>query len=196
MTGFLSIPTELYSQKIYSIYVLKWYSVNCRLSLFNMLRWTTVIREDSIRLMNKSSFGTHFTVTTWGESHGKALGAVVDGCPAGLSLCEEDIQKFLDRRKPGQSRYTTARKEGDLVEILSGIFEGKTTGTPISLIVRNTDVPEITAILHFPIVPDTQIILLMPNTVFVIIEAAAALPVGKLSGVWHQVQLPPKFWKL
>ena len=89
--------------------------------------------------MNKSSFGNHFTVTTWGESHGKALGAVVDGCPAGLSLNEEDIQKFLDRRKPGQSRYTTARKEGDLVEILSGVFEGKTTGTPISLIVRNTD---------------------------------------------------------
>lgn len=89
--------------------------------------------------MNKSSFGTNFTVTTWGESHGKALGAVVDGCPAGLSLCEEDIQKFLDRRKPGQSRYTTARKEGDLVEILSGVFEGKTTGTPISLMVQNTD---------------------------------------------------------
>ena len=89
--------------------------------------------------MNKSSFGNHFTVTTWGESHGKALGAVVDGCPAGLSLNEEDIQKFLDRRKPGQSRYTTTRKEGYLVEILSGVFEGKTTGTPISLIVRNTD---------------------------------------------------------
>lgn len=89
--------------------------------------------------MNKSSFGTHFTVSTWGESHGKALGAVVDGCPAGLSLCEEDIQKFLNRRKPGQSRYTTARKEGDLVEILSGVFEGKTTGTPVSLMVRNTD---------------------------------------------------------
>lgn len=89
--------------------------------------------------MNKSSFGNHFTVTTWGESHGKALGAVVDGCPADLSLNEEDIQKFLDRRKPGQSRYTTTRKEGDLVEILSGVFEGKTTGTPISLIVRNTD---------------------------------------------------------
>lgn len=64
--------------------------------------------------MNKSSFGTHFTVTTWGESHGKALGAVVDGCPAGLSLCEEDIQKFLDRRKPGQSCYTTARKRAIL----------------------------------------------------------------------------------
>ena len=89
--------------------------------------------------MNKSSFGNHFTVTTWGESHGKALGAVIDGCPAGLSLNEEDIQKFLDRRKPGQSRYTTARREGDLVEILSGVFEGKTTGTPISLMVRNTD---------------------------------------------------------
>ena len=89
--------------------------------------------------MNKSSFGNYFTVTTWGESHGKALGSVVDGCPAGLSICEEDIQKFLDRRKPGQSRYTTARKEGDLVEILSGVFDGRTTGTPISLMVRNTD---------------------------------------------------------
>ena len=89
--------------------------------------------------MSQSSFGNKFKVTTWGESHGKALGAVVDGCPAGLPLCEEDIQVFLDRRKPGQSRYTTARKEGDLVEILSGVFEGKTTGTPISLMVRNTD---------------------------------------------------------
>lgn len=89
--------------------------------------------------MGKSSFGNLFTVTTWGESHGKALGAVIDGCPAGLSLSEEDIQKFLDRRKPGQSRFTTARKEGDLAEILSGVFEGKTTGTPISVMVRNTD---------------------------------------------------------
>lgn len=89
--------------------------------------------------MSQSSFGKKFKVTTWGESHGKALGAVVDGCPAGLPLCEEDIQKYLDRRKPGQSRYTTARKEGDLVEILSGTFEGKTTGTPISLMIRNTD---------------------------------------------------------
>ena len=89
--------------------------------------------------MSQSSFGKKFVVTTWGESHGKALGAVVDGCPAGLSLEEKDIQAFLDRRKPGQSRYTTARKEGDLVEILSGVFEGKTTGTPISLMIRNTD---------------------------------------------------------
>lgn len=89
--------------------------------------------------MNKSTFGKNFTVTTWGESHGKALGAVVDGCPAGLELDEGHIQKYLNRRKPGQSRYTTARKEGDQVEILSGVFEGKTTGTPISLMVRNMD---------------------------------------------------------
>jgi len=86
-----------------------------------------------------SSFGTIFKVTTWGESHGKGLGVVVDGCPAGLSLSEDDIQKFLDRRKPGQSRYTTARQEGDQVEILSGVWEGKTTGTPISMMIRNQD---------------------------------------------------------
>ncbi|HJC46447.1 MAG TPA: chorismate synthase [Candidatus Lachnoclostridium pullistercoris] len=89
--------------------------------------------------MAGSGFGTIFRVTTWGESHGKAIGAVVDGCPAGLSLCEEDIQAYLDRRKPGQSRYTTARAEGDRVEILSGVFEGKTTGTPISMMIWNKD---------------------------------------------------------
>lgn len=87
--------------------------------------------------MAGSTFGTIFKITTWGESHGKGVGVVVDGCPAGLPLCEEDIQKFLDRRKPGQSRYTTPRKEDDTVEILSGVFEGKTTGTPISLVVYN-----------------------------------------------------------
>lgn len=87
--------------------------------------------------MAGSSFGNIFRITTWGESHGKGLGVVVDGCPAGLSLCEEDIQKFLNRRKPGQSKYTTPLKEDDAVEILSGVFEGKTTGTPISLVVYN-----------------------------------------------------------
>lgn len=87
--------------------------------------------------MAGSTFGTIFKITTWGESHGKGVGVVVDGCPAGLSLCEEDIQKFLNRRKPGQSKYTTPRKEDDAVEILSGVFEGKTTGTPISLVVFN-----------------------------------------------------------
>ncbi|MCR5785374.1 MAG: chorismate synthase [Eubacterium sp.] len=87
--------------------------------------------------MSGSSIGKIFTVSTWGESHGKGLGAVVDGCPAGIPLCEDDIQVYLNRRKPGQSDYTTPRKEGDVVEILSGVFEGKTTGTPISLIVKN-----------------------------------------------------------
>lgn len=86
-----------------------------------------------------STTGTIFKVTTWGESHGKAIGVVVDGCPAGLPLKEADIQEYLDRRKPGQSRYATKRNEADEVEILSGVFEGKTTGTPISMIVRNTD---------------------------------------------------------
>ena len=89
--------------------------------------------------MNGSTFGNIFKITTWGESHGKAIGVVIDGCPAGLSLEEEDIQKFLNRRKPGQSRFTTKRQEADQVQILSGVFEGKTTGTPISLMVPNTD---------------------------------------------------------
>ena len=87
--------------------------------------------------MAGSSFGTIFKITTWGESHGKGLGVVVDGCPAGLPLDENDIQKFLNRRKPGQSKFTTPRKEDDTVEILSGVFDGKTTGTPISLVVYN-----------------------------------------------------------
>ncbi|MCM1101601.1 MAG: chorismate synthase [Clostridium sp.] len=88
--------------------------------------------------MAGSSYGNIFRITTWGESHGKALGVVVDGCPAGLPLCEEDIQRYLDRRKPGTGSVTTLRKEDDLVEILSGVFEGRTTGAPISMMVRNT----------------------------------------------------------
>lgn len=87
--------------------------------------------------MAGSTYGTIFKITTWGESHGKGLGVVVDGCPAGIPLSEEYIQGFLNRRKPGQSKFTTPRKEGDVVEILSGVFEGKTTGTPISMMVRN-----------------------------------------------------------
>ena len=88
--------------------------------------------------MAGSIFGTHFRIETFGESHGEGLGVVIDGCPAGLSLCAEDIQIYLNRRKPGQSKFTTPRKEADAVEILSGVFEGKTTGTPIALLVRNT----------------------------------------------------------
>jgi chorismate synthase len=88
--------------------------------------------------MAGSTFGNKFSITTWGESHGKALGVVVDGCPAGLPLNEDDIQQFLNRRRPGFSQFSTPRKESDTVEIMSGVFEGKTTGTPISMLVMNT----------------------------------------------------------
>ncbi|MDH5730547.1 MAG: chorismate synthase [Gammaproteobacteria bacterium] len=89
--------------------------------------------------MSGNSFGRLFTVTTFGESHGPAIGGIVDGCPPGLALSEEDLQVDLDRRKPGKSRHTTQRRESDKVIILSGVFEGKTTGTPIGLIIENTD---------------------------------------------------------
>lgn len=89
--------------------------------------------------MAGSTFGTIFRISTWGESHGKGIGVVIDGCPAGIALCEDDIQQELNKRKPGQNRYTTARAESDTAEILSGIFDGKTTGTPISILIRNQD---------------------------------------------------------
>src|SRR5215216_4436015 len=89
--------------------------------------------------MSGSTLGKLFTVTSFGESHGPAIGCVVDGCPPGLSLSVDDIQPDLDRRKPGTSRHVTQRREDDLVEILSGVYEGKTTGTPIALLIRNID---------------------------------------------------------
>ncbi len=89
--------------------------------------------------MSGNTFGTLFTVTTFGESHGKAIGCIVDGCPPGMLLSEVDIQPELDRRKPGTSRHVTQRQESDTVEILSGVFEGRTTGTPIALMIRNED---------------------------------------------------------
>ena len=89
--------------------------------------------------MAGSTYGTCFRVTTWGESHGPAVGVVIDGCPAGLALSEAVIQEYLDRRRPGAAAYGTKRQEKDRVEILSGVFEGRTTGTPISLLVRNED---------------------------------------------------------
>jgi len=89
--------------------------------------------------MSLNTYGHVFRVTTWGESHGPAIGAVVDGCPPGVPLAEADLQVWLDRRKPGQSRFTTQRREADVVEILSGTFEGLTTGTPIQLMILNTD---------------------------------------------------------
>ncbi len=89
--------------------------------------------------MSFNRFGQRFSVTTWGESHGPAIGCVIDGCPPGIALSEGDIQPFLDARKPGQSRHTTQRREPDEVQILSGVFDGVTTGTPISLIIHNQD---------------------------------------------------------
>jgi len=89
--------------------------------------------------MSGNTFGKLFTVTSFGESHGLGLGAIIDGCPPGIDLCEEDLQIDLDRRRPGKSRFTTARNEADQVKIMSGVFEGKTTGTPIGLVIENTD---------------------------------------------------------
>ncbi len=89
--------------------------------------------------MSHNSFGHLFRFTTWGESHGPAIGAVVDGCPPGLALSEDDIQPWLDKRRPGTSRFTTQRQEPDAVRILSGVYEGRTTGTPISLMIENVD---------------------------------------------------------
>jgi chorismate synthase len=89
--------------------------------------------------MSSSTLGSLFKYTTWGESHGPAIGAVVDGVPPGIALAEPDIQTFLDRRRPGQNRFATQRQEADQVEILSGVFDGRTTGTPVSLFIRNTD---------------------------------------------------------
>ena len=89
--------------------------------------------------MSGNTIGKLFTVTTFGESHGLALGCIVDGCPPGIEICEADLQRDLDRRKPGQSKFTTQRREADEVRILSGVFEGKTTGTPIGLMIENTD---------------------------------------------------------
>lgn len=106
--------------------------------LIEINRILQIINQGKDTSMAGSSFGTLFKITTFGESHGKALGVIVDGCPAGLSLSEHDIQVFLDRRKPGQTKISTPRKENDQVEILSGVFEGKTTGTPIAMMIPNT----------------------------------------------------------
>lgn len=127
--------------------------------------------------MAGSTFGNQFKITTWGESHGKAVGVVIDGCPAGLPLTESDIQYYLNLRKPGQSRYTTPRKEDDAVEIMSGTFEGKTTGSPIFLIVfnknaRSSDYSDIARYYR----PDMQTIHLMPNTASETTGAAAVHP--------------------
>ena len=113
-----------------------------QIAFFIFLRYNSrkhVFIKEITHTMAGSSYGTIFRITTWGESHGAGVGVVIDGCPADLPLSEEDIQKYLNRRKPGQSKFTTQRKESDQAEILSGVFEGHTTGTPISILVRNQD---------------------------------------------------------
>lgn len=138
--------------------------------------------------MAGSSFGTIFRITTWGESHGPSIGVVVDGCPAGLFLSEEDIQMQLNRRRPGQSRYSTPRNEADRVHILSGIFEGRTTGTPIAMEVinetqRSKDYSEIANSYR----PGHADYTLIKSMVFAIIAAADAHPVVRQSDVWQVV---------
>lgn len=141
--------------------------------------------------MAGSSFGTIFRLTTWGESHGKGVGVVVDGVPAGLSLSEEDIQVYLDRRKPGQNRFTTKRKESDTVQILSGTFEGK---RPVPRFPwwygMRISIPKITATL-LPITDRaTPTIRLMQNTVSATTAAADAPQDARRSHAWLQVPLP------
>ena len=136
--------------------------------------------------MAGSTLGIIYRITTWGESHGAGLGVVVDGCPAGLPITENDIQLYLDRRKPGQSRISTPRKEADAVEILSGVFEGKTTGTPISLLVRNTsqrskDYSEIAACYR----PGHADYTFDENTASATTGAEDAPPGGKPSAAWR-----------
>ena len=144
--------------------------------------------------MSGSTFGNTFRITTWGESHGAAIGAVIDGCPAGLPLEASDIQAFLDRRKPGQSRFTTKRQEGDQVEILSGTFEGQTTGTPISLLcATRTSVPGTMEILLPYTVRDTPTTLIRKNTASGITGAEGVPPGGKPSDGWPVARWLPKF---
>ena len=140
--------------------------------------------------MSFNSFGHLFCVTTWGESHGPALGATIDGCPPNVPIDAADIQIWLDKRKPGQNKFTTQRREADEVEILSGVFEGKTTGTPIQLMIRNAWIAQrIMAIL--PICSDqvTQTSHIGKNTGSEIIAVAGALLPVKLPQESQQVAL-------
>ena len=143
--------------------------------------------------MAGSIYGRLFQISTWGESHGKGIGVVIDGCPAGLSLSEEDIQVYLDRRKPGQSQFTTGRKESDMAQIWSGVFEGRTTGNPISILVQNQDQRS----RDYGNIMNTyrpgHADYLMKSMVSVITEEGDALPEEKLLPELQQVQLLLRF---
>lgn len=138
--------------------------------------------------MAGNSIGQHFRVTTFGESHGLALGCVIDGCPPGLELSEADLQVDLDRRRPGTSRYTTQRREPDEVKILSGVFEGQTTGTSIGLLIENTDQrSKDYSEIKDKFRPVTPIILTTKSTVFAITEAEVVPLLVKLRCVLRRV---------
>ena len=139
--------------------------------------------------MSVNSFGRLLRFTTWGESHGPALGAVVDGCPPGLPLCEADIQPFLNARRPGQSKFTTQRQEPDEVRILSGVFEGRTTGTPVSLMSSmdlGADMPE----LPRHTAPATPTMPMTRSTASATIAAAGAALPAKRQREWRRARLP------
>ncbi len=141
--------------------------------------------------MSINSFGRLLRFTTWGESHGPALGAVVDGCPPGLALSEADLQPFLDARRPGQSRFTTQRQEPDAVRILSGVFEGQTTGTPISLMIENVDQrsKDYSEVAR-PIALATPTMPMTPNTACVTIAAVGAVQRAKRRRAWRRAASP------
>ena len=143
--------------------------------------------------MSINSFGHLFRVTTWGESHGPAIGATVDGCPPGVAIDEAMIQHWLDRRKPGQNKFTTQRREADEVRILSGTFEGKTTGTPVQLMIENTDQrSRTTAISRTSSAPVTPTSPTTRNTVSVTIVVADVLRLVKRRRASPPVALPAK----
>lgn len=141
--------------------------------------------------MAGNTIGQLFRVTTFGESHGIALGCIVDGVPPGIPLTEDDLQHDLDRRRPGTSRYTTPRREPDRVKILSGVFEGRTTGTSIGLLIENTDQrSQDYGAIKNSIVPVMQISPTMVNTDFATIVAVAALQPVKRRCAWRPERLP------
>ncbi|EXB82308.1 chorismate synthase family protein [Acinetobacter sp. 272263] len=146
--------------------------------------------------MAGNSIGQLFRVTTCGESHGVGLMAIIDGVPPGIELCEADLQKDLDRRKPGTSKFATQRKEPDQVEIVSGVFEGKTTGTSIGLLISNTDQKSKDyGNIAQTFRPGHADYLILISMVFEIIGAVGVLAHAKQQCVWLPVQLPKNTWQ-
>jgi hypothetical protein len=142
-----------------------------------------------------NTFGHLFRITTFGESHGGGVGVVIDGCPPRLEISAEEIQRELDRRRPGQSKITTPRKEADTCEILSGVFEGKTLGTPIAILVRNKDTrPRIMMKCNKRIALPMRMRLMMPNMAFATGKVGDGLQHGRQLDEWQRVRSLKKFF--